>query len=201
MNPVFEEHRTLLAAGKYTDALRLSGEALAKAEEALAATREYPADDARKTEAARDFFDVAALHLNDTGMAQMERDEAVLSVSVPATVIIMRVNPETVANEYVFWLQMTAARLGEILGNLGEEALTEQYWRIVKLAAVTCDDFAARLGIDLSLTERNAMLRHAIEESHEGEILMNGQPIVPQSALDVLMDALAAMAALGWMKD
>ena len=45
------------------------------------------------------------------------------------------------------------------------------------------------------------MLRHAIEESHEGEILMNGQPIVPQSALDVLMDALAAMAALGWMKD
>lgn len=191
MNDVFREHRALVESGDISAAIRLSGEALARAEEALAQVRERPCDDAAKITAARDFLAVAGLHLSDLNYVGMESDEAGLAVMVPATLLIMKVNPETVPVQYVYWLQMTVSRLSELLPRFGDAALDDAFRPLVALAVATCDDYAARMPLPPELLQNNRIL----SESPDAGATFNGSRVVPTMAIDILMNFLAARGA------
>lgn len=191
MSDVFREHRALVESGDIQAAIRLSGEALAQAEAALAQVRERPCGDDAKIAAAREFFAVAGLHLSDLNYVGMESDEAGLAVMVPATLLIMKVNPETMPVQYVYWLQMTVSRLAELLPRFCDAALENAFRPLVALAVATCDDYAARMELTPELLHNNDMLR----ESPDSDATFNGEKVVPTMAIDILMNFLAARGA------
>ncbi len=199
MTELFNEHRSLVQGGRFEDAMRLSGEALAAAEAKLVQLRERSVADEEKLAAAADFLAVASLHVSDINYAGLYRDEAALSVSVPATLLMMKINPELIADKYVYWLQMTVGRLGEILSQAGDERLEEPFWRIAGLTIATSDNYAARMELNPSLLQTGELLRRQIAALHPDEITFDDAPIEPQMAIDILVDMIAAMSSLGWI--
>lgn len=200
MREFLAEHRRLVEQGDTSGALRFSGENLAMAEQRLVALRESPASDDAKCRAAVEFLTVAAVHLCDLGYAGMERDEAALSVSVAATLLVMKVNPEAVGDAYIHWLQMTVGRLGDILPSLGAVVLEEAFWQVAVLAVVTCDAFAARMEVDESLLSANRRIKAMLAAAERDDTTFEGRPIVPQMAIDIFFNMLGIMGSLGWIE-
>lgn len=194
------EHRALVEQGRFDNALRLSGEALAAAEQALAALREAPPTDEAKKDAALALLGAGLLHVADLSYAGMDRDEAALAVSVPATLLVMKVNPETIPSAYVEWLQRTVGRLGDILPRYGHEVLQEPFWQIAQLAVATCDDYSRRLPLDPALLRTNDLIGQMIAAADRGPILFDGRPIKPQTAIDIFFAMLGTMGSLGWIQ-
>lgn len=196
MNTVFTEHKALVESGRFADAMRLSGENLARAETTLKAAVHASVEDKRT--AARDFLDAGTLHLADLHYADMLKEEAATSLMIAATLIIGRINPETIASDYVGWLQKTVLRLGDALQQNGVEQLMNHFAMLLKLTVVTCDDYAGRFKIDADVLRTGKALKDYLETSGVADTLYTGKPIVPQNAIDIILNTLNVMSATGW---
>lgn len=200
MSVKIKEHQQLLQGGLFQDALRLSGEELALAESRLAKVRELPDSAPEKAETAKEFLTAASMHLADLSYAGMERDEAALAVSVIATLLVMKVNPETIPDHYIHWLQMTVGRLGDILPQTGEKSLEEPFWQLAQLAVATCEEFSSRMQLDASVVRTNGLIKEMIVAADNDAISYEGQKIVPQMAIDITFNMLNLMGSLGWIQ-
>lgn len=200
MSTFFEEHRALVEAGRMEDAMRLSGEKLAESEAALNAASKAGADGKELAHKALMLFNVGQAHLADLHYAGMLRDEAATALMIAATIIIARVNPETVADRYVDWLQMATMRLGDALQESGDERLMSDFARMLKLAVVTADDYAARFDLDAQTLSVNTALKNYLASAGMDNTDYDGHPIVPQTAIDILLNTLNTMAVAGWIQ-
>lgn len=197
MNDIFAEHRALVESGRFEDAMRLSGEALARAEAELNAAVKLKSEE--RVRRARMFLDAGTIHLADLQFAGMAREEVSTAIMIVATLIIARVNPEDIPQQYVRWLQMIVLRLGDALQESGDDGLTGDYARLLTLAVVTAEDYAARFGLDAQTMQINDAIKDFIKMSEMPQQDYNGSPIVPQTALDILVNTLNTMATSGWI--
>lgn len=197
MNDFISGHSELLRQGKLDEALRMSGEHLAETE-ATMCTLSAQSD---KADAARAFLEAAYIHICDLGQAGMARDVAALAVMSPATLIMMKVNPESIADEYVGWLQLAVGLLGDIVEELHAVELADGYWHLAQLAVATHNDYCRRFTLRNGLAERNELIERQLRQVHPDSIKFNGSEIVPHLALDIFADILSAMSALHWLGD
>lgn len=200
MNDFLSGHSELLRQGKPDEALRMSGEHLAEAEASLRTVSAH-SDGPAKADAARAFLEAAYIHICDLGQAGMARDVAALAVMSPATLIMMKVNPESVADEYVGWLQLAVGLLGDIVEELHAAELADGYWHLAQLAVATHNDYCRRFTLRNGLAERNALIERQLSQVHPEPVTFNGSEIVPHLALDIFADILSAMSALRWLGD
>lgn len=193
-------HSELLRHGKLDEALRMSGEHLAETE-ATMCTLSTQSDGSAKADAARAFLEAAYIHICDLGQVGMARDVAALAVMSPATLIMMKVNPESIADEYVGWLQLAVGLLGDIVEELHAVELADGYWHLAQLAVATHNDYCRRFTLRNGLAERNELIERQLRQVHPDSIKFNGSEIVPHLALDIFADILSAMSALHWLGD
>ena len=200
MNDFLSGHSELLRHGKLDEVLRMSGEHLAEAEATLRTVSAH-SDGPAKADAARAFLEAAYIHICDLGQAGMARDVAALAVMSPATLIMMKVNPESVADEYVGWLQLAVGLLGDIVEELHAAELADGYWHLAQLAVATHNDYCLRFTLRNGLAERNALIERQLSQVHPEPVTFNGSEIVPHLALDIFADILSVMSALHWLGD
>lgn len=196
MSDVFAEHRALVEAGRFADAMRLSGEHLAAAEAALNASSAASVQE--KACCAVEFLNAGRIHLADLHYAEMLSEEAATALMMAATLIIARVNPESIPEAYVHWLQMAVMRFGDALQQSPDERLTDDFARVLKLTVVTADEFGARFSLDGDTMRTNEALKNYLEASGMADVTYGGESIVPRLALDILVNAINTMASIGW---
>lgn len=196
MSDVFAEHRALVESGRFADAMRLSGEHLAAAEAALNASAAASAQE--KARCAVEFMNAGSIHLADLHYAEMLSEEAATALMMAATVIVARVNPESIPDAYVHWLQSAVMRFGDALQQSPDERLTDDFARELKLTVVTADEFGARFSLDADILRTNEALKNYLEVSGMADATYGGEAIVPRLALDILVNAINTMASIGW---
>ena len=197
----YEEHQQLLQNGQFADALRLSGEQLALISGRLAKMVKQPEDDPTKIETAREVLYAANTHGSDLFHAGDFKEAVSMALMVPTLIIKCRVNPETLPDMYLAWLQLTLDIFGRIaLTQPGADAnMNEHLELLMELVMVTGNDYTKRLNMPEHSVKDFETFRQAVRPNGQGSSTsFQGEPITPMMALDILTYILVDLQAQGW---
>lgn len=186
-----DEHRTLVQSGDFEAAMRLSGERLAMAEKALGGQP--------TAEHAVELLQAAMYHVSDLQYAGLEHQEAATALLAVATILVDKVNPELLPVEYLTWLQLTSQRLAQIVFQEDNDELAENFQAFATLVFATADDYRTRFNIPERLLDGIDYYRTSYLDEFP-EATWQGRAIVPQMAIDIIINFINTLARLGWLE-
>lgn len=179
------------------EALRKSGEDTARLAERLRAGGE----DRNKT--ASELLIVSATHMKCLEAAGMGCDALATGVMTLLTIIHTKINPEEIADVYTAFLQdlyILSLRLCQSAPDSHTaEHLMEISMRLGALSIVTFKALCQGDGHHKALGERNGAFEEMFQDAPAEFWQFQERPIMPQSAIDILSDATARLASLGYV--
>lgn len=179
------------------EALRKSGEDTARLAERLRAGGE------NKNKTASELLIVAATHMKCLEAAGMGEDALATGAMSLLTIIHSKINPEEIADVYTAFLQdlyILSLRLCQnTCDSHTAEHLMEISMRLGALSVVTFKALCSGEGHHKALGERNSAFEEMFSEAPAEFWQFQNHTIRPQSAIDILTDAAARLASLGYV--